>query len=53
MMNDSYFVTKLLEKNPNAKMKNLQGETALQVAIKNKINPEIIKKFIHYGFDIN
>ena len=39
MLNEVDFVSKILNKGVNKKRKNLQGETALQFAIKNKINP--------------
>ena len=53
MLNEVDYVSKILNKGVSKKKKNAQGETALQFAIKNKINPEIIKKLINYGFDIN
>ena len=53
MLNSIYFLNKILDKGINAKRKNKEGESALQIAVKNKINTDIIKKLIQYGFDPN
>ena len=53
LINSVEFVDLLLRKKPNPKRKNQKGESVLSIAVKNSINPEILKKLMANHFDIN
>lgn len=51
-LNSIAFVSKILDSKINPKKKNLAGDTAFHIAIKNQTSKEIMKRLIHY-FDLN
>lgn len=53
LVNSPEFVDMLLRKKCNPKRRNGKGESAMSIAVKNSINPEILKKLIHNHFDVN